>query len=72
MPNALAIRQKVDSCGSNTPFSIFKMVVLEISISFANKLADFLLFCAAWVIYNENLDYLHCNDLAWDGKTKCD
>jgi len=28
--------------------------------------------CAAWVIYNENLDYLHCNDLAWDGKTKCD
>jgi len=25
----------------------------------------------AWVIYNENMDYLHCNDLAWGGKTKC-
>jgi hypothetical protein len=28
--------------------------------------------CAAWVIYNENMDYLHCDDLSWDGKTKCD
>ncbi|MBR1754719.1 hypothetical protein IJ732_07785 [bacterium] len=28
--------------------------------------------CAAWVIYNENRDYLKCNDLSWDGKTKCD
>lgn len=27
--------------------------------------------CTAWVIYNENLDYLKCDDLAWDGKTKC-
>jgi hypothetical protein len=27
--------------------------------------------CAAWVIYNENMDYLHCNDLSWEGKTKC-
>lgn len=27
--------------------------------------------CAAWVIYNENMDYLHCNDLSWDGKKKC-
>lgn len=27
--------------------------------------------CAAWVIYNENMDYLHCDDLAWDGKHKC-
>jgi prepilin-type N-terminal cleavage/methylation domain-containing protein len=27
--------------------------------------------CAAWVIYNENMDYLHCNDLSWTGKTKC-
>ena len=27
--------------------------------------------CAAWVIYNENLDYLHCDDLSWGGKTKC-
>jgi hypothetical protein len=28
--------------------------------------------CAAWVIYNENMDYLHCDDLSWDVKTKCD
>ena len=28
--------------------------------------------CAAWVIYNENMEYLHCNDLSWDGKHKCD
>lgn len=27
--------------------------------------------CAAWVIYNENLDYNHCTDLSWNGKTKC-
>lgn len=27
--------------------------------------------CTAWVIFNENMDYLHCNDLSWDGKTKC-
>ena len=27
--------------------------------------------CAAWVIYNENMDYLRCNDLSWTGKTKC-
>jgi len=28
--------------------------------------------CAAWVIYNENMDYLHCDDLSWNSKTKCD
>ena len=27
--------------------------------------------CAAWVIYNENMDYLHCSDLSWESKTKC-
>ena len=27
--------------------------------------------CAAWVIYNENMDYLHCDDLDWGTKTKC-
>lgn len=27
--------------------------------------------CTAWVIYNENMDYLHCDDLSWNGKTKC-
>lgn len=27
--------------------------------------------CAAWVIFNENMDYLRCDDLSWNGKTKC-
>lgn len=27
--------------------------------------------CAAWVIYNQNLDYLKCNNLSWDGPTQC-
>ena len=27
--------------------------------------------CSAWVITNENMDYLHCNDLSWTGKTTC-
>ena len=27
--------------------------------------------CTAWVIYNENMDYLRCNDLSWDGKKTC-
>lgn len=27
--------------------------------------------CTAWVVYNENMDYLHCDGLSWNGKTKC-
>ncbi len=28
--------------------------------------------CAAWVIYNKNMDYLHCRDkLSWDGSHSC-
>ncbi len=27
--------------------------------------------CAAWLIYNENMDYKYCNDLSWDGKKTC-
>lgn len=27
--------------------------------------------CTAWLLYNENMDYLHCDDLSWTGKTKC-
>ena len=27
--------------------------------------------CTAWVLYNENQDYLHCNDLSWEGKHSC-
>lgn len=29
--------------------------------------------CTAWVIYNGNMDYLHCpEELGWDKKLKCD
>ena len=27
--------------------------------------------CTAWVLYNENLDYLHCDGLSWNGKRIC-
>ncbi|MCI1274273.1 MAG: type II secretion system GspH family protein [Clostridiaceae bacterium] len=27
--------------------------------------------CTAWVLQNENLDYLHCQGIGWNGKTKC-
>ena len=27
--------------------------------------------CTAWVMYNENTDYLRCKNLSWDGKHKC-
>lgn len=27
--------------------------------------------CTAWVINNENMDYLYCTDLSWNGKHKC-
>lgn len=36
-----------------------------------NKDTAFGYGCAAWVIYNENLDYLHCSGLDWNGPTKC-
>lgn len=27
--------------------------------------------CTAWVIYNENMDYLKCSNLAWNGNKTC-
>lgn len=27
--------------------------------------------CTAWVLQNENMDYLRCNDLNWNTKTSC-
>lgn len=27
--------------------------------------------CTNWLLLNENMDYLHCDDLSWDGKTAC-
>lgn len=28
--------------------------------------------CTAWAIYNNNMDYIRCDDLSWSGKKKCD
>lgn len=28
--------------------------------------------CTAWIITQGNMDYLHCDDLSWSGKHKCD
>ena len=34
--------------------------------------SDSLMFaCTAWVVLNDNMDYLHCDGLDWNGKTKC-
>ncbi len=30
------------------------------------------LACSAWLVYIGNMDYLHCDDLSWNGKHKCD
>ena len=27
--------------------------------------------CTIWVIHKGNMDYLHCDDLSWNGKQKC-
>ena len=27
--------------------------------------------CTAWIIKNSNMDYLHCDDLSWEGKQSC-
>ena len=27
--------------------------------------------CAAWVLKNNNMDYIHCSDLSWNGKHTC-
>ena len=27
--------------------------------------------CTRWILLNENMDYLHCDDLSWDGNSKC-
>lgn len=60
-------------------FSIRKDKILPLGIqqdthylrSFSNRCLNFGDACAGWVIYNENMDYLHCKDLDWNGKNSC-
>ena len=51
------------------------MMSFERGCSANGSLGDFsdekYVSCAAWVIINENMDYLKCDDLSWNGKTKC-
>ena len=56
--------------GTKGDFLTFKRMC---DITNSNPISGFtqMTACAAWVIYNENLDYLHCNDLNWDVKIRC-
>ena len=50
----------------NTEYAFSKQCNLTQKTGNANGKA-----CTAWVITNENMDYLHCNDLSWNGKHSC-
>lgn len=40
--------------------------------TFKKECGDNHVHCTAWVIYNENMDYLHCiDDLSWFGAKSC-
>ena len=54
--------EKVDSDGAD---KFNKYCNISSSIDY-NGIA-----CTGWVITNENMDYLHCDDLSWDGKHSC-
>ena len=43
----------------------------KIDVPFPGFSGDGMYSCAAWVLYNENQDYLHCDDLSWTGKHSC-
>ena len=50
---------------TSSPFSTSCKTALTSSSTHGNG-------CTAWVIYNSNMDYLHCSDLDWSGKHECD
>lgn len=41
----------------------------ELCLNYSQRMGG--VTCTAWIILNENMDYLKCKDLSWDGKTKC-
>ncbi len=75
--------QKGENVGGKDTFRFYitkygiipKGTANDIKFSFKNRCyyndQSFGEACTAWVLYNENMDYLHCNDLSWDGKHKC-
>lgn len=58
-------------------YDVFQVKVGKNSIEHYDDMKDSLdcytniFTCAAWVVANGNLDYLHCDDLSWDGKHSC-
>lgn len=48
------------------PFSNFCNLSKTTTASWANGSS-----CAAWVLYNRNMDYRRCSGLDWSGPTKC-
>lgn len=53
------------------PFGTASETANPFSSHCANKSTQDGLSCTAWVIYNENMDYLKCTGLAWGGQTTC-
>lgn len=54
------------SSSDNTEYSFSKRCSVAAKNEYANGNG-----CTAWVIINENMDYLHCSDLSWTGKHSC-
>ena len=52
----------------STSFTFSKYCINASQATYGGKFGE---ACTAWVLYNENMDYLHCDDLSWEGKTKC-
>lgn len=53
------------------PAGAAQQTVNSFSIRCKNKNTQSGTGCAGWVIFNENMDYLHCNDLDWNIKNTC-
>ena len=52
----------------STSYTFSKYCINASQATYGGKFGE---ACTAWVLYNENMDYLHCDDLSWEGKTKC-
>ena len=64
-PNVFAFNfypNRISPMGLNTTWDEFKYGCLSGSAY---------QYCTGWVIVNGNMDYLHCKDLSWNGKTRC-
>lgn len=53
------------------PYGSQPEAVFPFSSSCRDKSNQTGLGCTAWVLFNENLDYLHCNTLGWGIKSTC-